>query len=143
MEQNKNIFDRLDDLHDRYVPGSGPADTVGGELLRATERLVYRYYNDGDKVGEGYGNETCNSSYRYLYRHADNIPVLGNCSDQEYEDRLKELVTTALELLDSHPDLFKEHNSEDSRKPEPEDLQYEDYEDYEDEGYEDEDEDYD
>ena len=53
-------------LFDALVPGSGHADTLGGELLRAAERIAYRYYNDGDMAGEGYGRETVNPAVRYM-----------------------------------------------------------------------------
>jgi len=54
-------------LFDALVPGSGHADSLGGELLRAAERIAYRYYNDGDKAGEGYGRETVNPAVRFMY----------------------------------------------------------------------------
>ena len=53
-------------LFDALVPGSGHADSLGGELLRAAERIAYRYYNDGDMAGEGYGRETVNPAVRYM-----------------------------------------------------------------------------
>ena len=45
-------------LFDKLVPGSGAAETVEGELMRAINRLVYRWYNDGDYFYKGYGAET-------------------------------------------------------------------------------------
>ena len=62
LEQDQ-IWEQLCNEH---VPTSGMASTVGGEILRAMSRIIYRFYNDGDMVGVGYGNETCNSSDRYL-----------------------------------------------------------------------------
>ena len=53
-------------LFDALVPGRGDADNLGGELLRAAERIAYRYYNDGDMAGEGYGRETVNPAVRYM-----------------------------------------------------------------------------
>lgn len=53
-------------LFDALVPGSGHADNLGGEILRAAERIAYRYYNDGDRAGEGYGRETVNPAVRYM-----------------------------------------------------------------------------
>ena len=55
----------IDSVH-HLVPDCGPADTVGGEIVRAANRLVYRYLNDGDMVGIEYGNVTCNPACRYL-----------------------------------------------------------------------------
>jgi hypothetical protein len=73
---NQKAYDHIDkldneyfnDLRDKYVPGMGAAETRAGEIIRAMDRLIYRFFNDGDMVGKGYGNETCNSSYRYLRR---------------------------------------------------------------------------
>lgn len=53
-------------LFDALVPGTGHAESLGGELLRAAERIAYRYYNDGDMAGEGYGRETVNPAVRYM-----------------------------------------------------------------------------
>lgn len=60
------LYDTLDEAMKVLVPSSGPADTNRGEIVRAFQRLEYRWYNDGDEPGDGYGNETCNSSARYL-----------------------------------------------------------------------------
>ena len=57
---------RFDELFDELVPMSGKADSLAGEIIRAVSRIVYRYYNDGDIVGVGYGNETCNPAARFL-----------------------------------------------------------------------------
>ena len=62
MKDNK-VFD---ELTRKYMPASDAADTVGGEILRAVNRLIYRFYNDGDRLGEGCGCETCNFAARYL-----------------------------------------------------------------------------
>ncbi len=68
-------LDRINnELFDKLVPASGKAETIGGEMLRAINRLVYRYYNDGDIVIQGYGIETCMSSYLFL---EDNLSELG------------------------------------------------------------------
>jgi hypothetical protein len=61
-ERNHILFNKLVPVS----PVSGCADTIPGELLRAINRLVYRYCNYGDIYNEGYGIETCMSSYLYL-----------------------------------------------------------------------------
>ena len=45
----ENIQDQYNQLFSELVPPSGSAKTVGGEILRALSKLVYRYYNDGDR----------------------------------------------------------------------------------------------
>lgn len=57
---------KIHELFEELVPASGKADTVAGEIIRAISRLCYCNYNDGDHLGVGYGNETCNPAGRYL-----------------------------------------------------------------------------
>ena len=60
-------LDRIEkELSDKLVPATGKAETIGGEMLRAIERMIYRYFNDGDVIGMGYGIQTCQSSFFYL-----------------------------------------------------------------------------
>ncbi len=53
-------------LYDKLVPGSGAAGTVEGEMLRAINRIIYRYYNDGDYYYKGYGTETAGPAHSFL-----------------------------------------------------------------------------
>ena len=127
-----NAFDKIDeldrqffnDLRDKYVPASGAAETVGGEIIRAMDRIIYRYWNDGDKVGEGYGNQTCNSSYRYLYENVgEAIPSLSNICEILYPSKLLEMAQAVKDFIVKHAyRLFATANTEDSRLP-----SYEDY----------------
>lgn len=57
---------KINKLFEELVPTSGKADTVAGEIIRAVSRVGYRWYNDGDMIGRGYGKETCNPAARYL-----------------------------------------------------------------------------
>jgi hypothetical protein len=57
---------RNESLYDKLVPGMGDAETVEGEMLRAINRIIYRYYNDGDKYFEGYGTETAGPAHSFL-----------------------------------------------------------------------------
>ena len=58
--------ERINELFEELVPGSGKAESLAGELVRAMARIGYRWYNDGDQVGIGYGRETCNPAARFL-----------------------------------------------------------------------------
>ena len=53
------IQDRSHALFKELVPISGKADSLAGEIVRAISRIGYRFYNDGDQLGIGYGKETC------------------------------------------------------------------------------------
>ena len=63
MTKNEN---RINKLFEELVPTSGKADSLAGELVRATARIGYRFFNDGDMVNQGYGKETCNPAARFL-----------------------------------------------------------------------------
>lgn len=62
--------ERIVELFENLVPSQGKADSVAGELVRAANRIGYRYMNDGDMVGVDYGNETCNAPARYIKKHS-------------------------------------------------------------------------
>ena len=62
-EEQKNEWAAMED---RLMPVSGKAETVAGEIIRAVDRIWYRWYNDGDKINVGYGKETCNGTARFL-----------------------------------------------------------------------------
>ena len=57
---------RIDKFFDELVPSKGPAKDRSGEIIRAFSRIAYRFENDGDMLGKGYGRETCNPAGRYL-----------------------------------------------------------------------------
>lgn len=51
---------KIDAMFERLVPRTGKSGTVAGEIVRAVSRIGYRYWNDGDHLGIGYGREVCN-----------------------------------------------------------------------------------
>ena len=140
MQYINSLDNEFETLRDEYVPGIGMADTVGGEIIRAMDRLVYRWYNDGDRPYNGYGNETCNSSFRYLLSKLrdengrPNCPNLGGLDEEEYWDGIADLMQTVKDFLDNNPDLFERKNYEDSRSASEEDRRWAE-EDEEDEDY--------
>ena len=117
-----NYIDKLDneffnELRDKLVPACGKAATVAGEIIRAMDRLIYRFWNDGDMVGDGYGNETCNGSYRYMYHKISSCPDLYAESGNEdgYAEALAALAEEVMNHLKANPDLQETPNTEDSR----------------------------
>jgi hypothetical protein len=66
QEEEKTTSASLEELFQKLVPGSGMAETVEGELVRAIMRVWYRYYNDGDYYFRGYGKETVGPTVYYL-----------------------------------------------------------------------------
>lgn len=117
------------DLFDKLVPISGKADTVAGEMVRAFGRIHYRYYNDGDKINEGYGEETVDGSARYLISVYNSDPESEHLSeniekmfmninkdDDIYEMELEDLAANLVDYLKENPKLEETKNTIDSRK---------------------------
>ena len=138
---NDALAKKMDELFKKLVPSMGKADTEAGEIVRAYNRIAYRWFNDGDKLGIGYGNETCNAAGRYLLEHDCSRTLFyiinemwGNWSDSAYGYALEDLGWAVLELLGENPDMYD---------AETEDMwdyfdKYEDVDDTEDDEWEDE-----
>ena len=125
----------FDELFDKYVPKQGKADTIGGEIIRAANRIIYRYYNDGDMAGFGYGKETVNPACRYLLSQDDeNITdIINGLFNTEKESRYEGLL---IELERFITDYVQAPNL--NLLNEPNDKDYQDFateEDKDDEGY--------
>ncbi len=103
----KTVDERFEDLFDELVEPVGKSDSLAGEILRATAKINYRFYNDGDLIGVGYGKETCNPAARFLtYNAPKGIANLvrnmwGHYSEAFYESCLKDLVSMVVELVES------------------------------------------
>ena len=104
-------FERIDD---KYLPRMGEGDTMATQIVTAVNKLVYKWYNDGDVYDNTYYlSGWCNdlSSYaNWLHQHTDeNVKVIlegiNKCTESEYEDLLKELSDT---LLDE--DVLEDYN---------------------------------
>jgi hypothetical protein len=118
----------IDVLFNILVPNEGKADTVAGELIRATMRLLYRSYNDGDVFYKGYGLETCAPSAMYLYNNGfdeliDSVIEKAadhDFSDDEYDSMLKDLTKQVIDYIVENPDCIYTENTTDSRDINPE-----------------------
>ena len=103
----KELEDRNEPLYDKLVPGQGDAETVEGEMLRAINRIVYRFYNDGDKYFEGYGTETAGPAHSFLVNA--NHPLKSAMvklfdepsGDNSYERMLKDVLDMILDYIES------------------------------------------
>ena len=106
MAVDWGYYDEFDGLIDKYMPVSGEGETKASQIVTAVNKLVYKYYNDGDVFDnthhlEGWANDL--SSYaNWLYENTKNAwKILNKISacytNEDYEDLLKEL---ANELLD-------------------------------------------
>ena len=140
----KELEDRNEPLYDELVAGSGKSDTVEGEMLRAINRIVYRYYNDGDEYHTGYGTETAGPAHSYLVNA--NHPLRSLVSTlfskgTNYEQTIKDVLDAILDHIESRQGKYAP-NSEDMYDYEPE-FENDEFEE-EDYGYDyDDDDDYD
>ena len=110
--------ERINALFEELVPASGKADSLAGELVRAVSRIGYRFFNDGDQLGIGYGKETCNPAGRFLIAKTpreigDLVAGLwGMYSEAGYEAVLDILTGKVADYVESHPEL-REQPTED------------------------------
>ena len=63
---NKQLEKRNDELFDKLVQRTGKSNFIEGEMLRAINKIVYRFYNDGDVYYNGYGCETAGPAHSFL-----------------------------------------------------------------------------
>lgn len=100
-----DYFDKFEPILDKYLPDRDEGDTRATQAVTAVNKLIYKWYNDGDIYDntyflEGWGNDL--SSYaNWLYEWAPNaasilkeIEYAGN--DNEYENILKRLADLIL-----------------------------------------------
>jgi hypothetical protein len=127
----KELEDRNEKFFD-LVPGAGSADTIEGEMLRAINRIVYRYYNDGDEYMRGYGTETAGPAHSFLIN--SNNPLQQELTiifrrGTDYEETIKLALTTILDYIESRNNDYTKNTLGDMLDYEPE---FEDEESYED-----------
>ena len=149
---------RISVLFDKLVPGSGNADTVEGEIIRAINRIIYRWGNDGDRFWSGYGAETAGPPMEYL-TDASDIPLElrtkfrawenDNFGQDYNEKELEDLAQIALQYVEmkvkeddlsqNDDDIFNygQKYIDHVRDMEDEEDEYDDYYDDEDEDNED------
>lgn len=104
-------------LYADLVPMEGPAEKKAGELLRAVNKIGYRFWNDGDQIGFGYGKQTCNAPARYILEEFGDTEmakivasIWGLYSEKLYEAGLEMLVETTIDYIESCPELCEEDN---------------------------------
>ena len=135
----KALEDRNQPLYDKLVAGSGKSDTMEGEMLRAINRIVYRYYNDGDEYHTGYGTETAGPAHSFLVNanhplKSAMIKIFGDGTN--YEQTIKDALDTILDYIESRQGKYTPNNVGDMFDYEPEfeddEFEEEDYDDYDD-----------
>lgn len=98
-----NYYDKFEEITDKYMPSSGEGETKASQLVTAINKLVYKWYNDGDVYDNTYSMDGwCNdlSSYaNWIYKnYPESQGILENIAniitDEEYEQILKQLADT-------------------------------------------------
>lgn len=106
MATDWGYYDKFDGLIDKYMPMRGEGETMASQIVTAVNKLVYKWYNDGDVFDnthhlEGWANDL--SSYaNWLYEHTkDAWKILNKISvcysESDYEDLLQELADKLLD----------------------------------------------
>lgn len=112
-EENDQWFE---DMFSEYVPDEGKADTIGGEIIRAYMKVMYRYYNDGDMVGISYPDETAylESAVSFVRRYVPGMMSFYACDENDYEKILRHNENVIVEFLQINTKLFERPNNVDS-----------------------------
>ena len=105
----------FDAWYDKYVPSSGNCETLAGEIIRAINRLVYRWYNDGDTV-DCYGGNVYNHNRAaddFLCGNVAGYVTLSGVSEFDFEDAVCKRLKYIYDYLKSHPEVFETPNKVD------------------------------
>lgn len=107
---------QFEHLFDILVPSSGKCESLAGELIRAVNKIEYRFFNDGDRWFEDYGIETAGPAAMFVinFEHQDEIPFWdfminwaeSNAEDSEYEARISQIKQAVSEYIEEHPEIL-------------------------------------
>lgn len=114
IDIKSEVENEINALFDELVPSMGKADTVAGEIIRATCRIVYRWYNDEDYINLSYGKEVLNAPARYLCTvcKGEVGDYIRNTlwGELYHGEELVELQRLVLAHIKKHPELMTTEN---------------------------------
>lgn len=99
-----NYYDKFDGLINKYMPMRGEGETKASQIVTAVNKLVYKWYNDGDVFDnsyalEGWANDLSDYA-NWLWEHTEANEILEGVfkcyNNDNYEDLLKELADKLL-----------------------------------------------
>jgi hypothetical protein len=108
---NWSYFDKFRDVIDKFMPDQGEGETYASQIATAINKLVYKWYNDGDVYDnscylEGWANDLSDYA-NWLAKNVDGAKdILDNIfearNDSDYENILKALADNylSMEFLD-------------------------------------------
>lgn len=105
MATDWGYYDKFDGINEKYLSERGEGETVATQIVTAVNKLVYKWYNDGDVFDntyhlEGWANDLSDYA-NWLYENTKDawkiLNKITDCiSDSEYEDLLQELADKLL-----------------------------------------------
>lgn len=109
-----SYYNKFEDLINKYMPDEGEGETLASQIVTAVNKLIYKWYNDGDVFDNvnsglnGWANDLSDyANWLYKYAPGDAPSILKNIygmgDESDYETLLKELADNLLNenLLDS------------------------------------------
>ena len=107
MSVDWGYYDKFETVMEKYLPKRGEGETKATQIVTAVNKLIYKWYNDGDVFDntfflEGWANDLsdyANWLYQNTNAEVQNIldKIYGCMFDGEYELLLKELADELLE----------------------------------------------
>lgn len=105
MSVDWSEFNKFEEVNNEYLPDYGEGNTMATQIATAVNKIIYKYFNDGDVFDntyylEGWANDI--SSYaNWLYNNIDGCDTIlekiyNIKSEGEYEDMLYELAEHCL-----------------------------------------------
>lgn len=101
-----DYYNKFEEITDKYMSSQGEGETLASQIVTAINKLVYKWYNDGDVFDNvhsglsGWANDL--SSYaNWLYKYCEEAkPILydiyGMGDESDYETLLQELADACL-----------------------------------------------
>ena len=136
-----SYFDKFEPVDNKYLPDRGEGNTMANQIVTATAKLVYKWYNDGDTPDNthfltGWWNDLssyANWIYKYVPKARNILDNFFTChnGDEYTRNFLQPLVdlTNTFEFLVNYETKYKVGTIYDCDGP----FIWKDYEDEEDE----------
>jgi len=93
-EQTGHFQTEYNSLYDKLVPIEGKCETLNGELIRASSRLLFEYYNNGNE-------NSCFYSYCCIDEDEDDVCTTVDEYYQNFIDLIKYSIPESLGVLDN------------------------------------------
>lgn len=92
-------------VNDMYLPATGEGDSLATQIVTAVNKLIYKWYNDGDVydnryILQGWANDLSDYA-NWLYKYTPAADILSRISEvyteSEYEDLLQDVADMLLD----------------------------------------------